>query len=119
MAEVLAAHVRRGVGAVGEWRAMFARTRELVGELVGGSADRVAFTQNTSTGLALVVNGIDWSVGDIVLVPADECPSNFYPWTHLRRRRVEVREVPMIDGHADLEALAGLVDRRTRVLAIS
>jgi hypothetical protein len=98
---------------------MFARTRELVGELVGGSADRVAFTQNTSTGLALVVNGIDWSVGDNVLVPADECPSNFYPWTHLRRRRVEVREVPMIDGHADLEALAGLVDRPTRVLAIS
>ena len=119
MAEVLADHCRRGIGAAAEWRAMINRTRTLVAELVGGGADRLAFTQNTSTGLALVVNGIDWSRGDNVVVPAEEFPSNFYPWTQLRRRGVEVREVAVVDGHADLEAIALLVDRRTRVLAIS
>ncbi|MDA0180114.1 aminotransferase class V-fold PLP-dependent enzyme [Solirubrobacter phytolaccae] len=119
MAEVLAAHGRRGIGAAAGWGAMIARARALVAALVGGHEDRVAFTQNTSTGLALVANGVDWSAGDNVVVPAGEFPSNFYPWTQLRRRGVELREVPMVDGHADLAAAAALVDDRTRVLAIS
>lgn len=119
MAEVVTAHSRRGISAAAEWRAMITRTRELVAELVGGNTRRVAFTQNTSTGLALVANGIDWCAGDNVVVPAGEFPSNFYPWTQLRRHGVELREVPMVDGHADMDVIASLIDRRTRVVAIS
>ena len=94
-------------------------TRQAVADLVGGVADRVAFTQNTSTGLALVANGVSWSPGDNLVVPAAEFPSNFYPWTQLRRAGVEVREVPMRDGHAPLDAVAAAVDDRTRVLTVS
>jgi selenocysteine lyase/cysteine desulfurase len=119
MAAVLTAHGRLGIGAASESQPIIARTRALVADLVGGSPDRVAFTQNTSTGLALVVNGIDWSAGDNVVVPSQEFPSNFYPWTQLRRHGVEIREVPMVDGRADVDAITALVDRRTRVLAIS
>nr|WP_244960786.1 aminotransferase class V-fold PLP-dependent enzyme [Pseudoclavibacter chungangensis] len=101
------------------WLATIARTRGLLAELVGGRAEGIAFTQNTSTGLALVTGGLDWRDGDNVVVPAGEFPSNAYPWQVLRRWGVELREAPMRDGHADLDELATLVDRRTRVVSLS
>jgi selenocysteine lyase/cysteine desulfurase len=118
-AEMTAAHARLGAAAGSAWSENVARGRQAVASLIGGSADRVAFTQNTSTGMALVANGIDWAPGDKVVVPAGEFPSAFYPWTQVRRHGVEVREIPMVAGRADLDALPALVDARTRVLAIS
>jgi selenocysteine lyase/cysteine desulfurase len=117
--DVLEEHVTRGIAAAPAWTDHADHTRGLIAELIGGRAANVAFTQNTSTGIALVANGIDWAEGDNVVVPADEFPSNFYPWLAQRRHDVEVREVPMVDGHADLAALGQLVDGHTRVVAIS
>ena len=88
-------------------------------ELIGSAENRIAFTQNTAPGLPLVANGIDWVAGDNIVVPADEFPSNFYPWSSLRRIGVEVREVPTHEGHAPVAAFATAVDDHTRVLAIS
>ena len=119
VADALRAHARRGKAAASEWTANADRTRGLVAELVNGRAGNVAFTLNTSTGLALVANGIDWTAGDNIVVPADEFPSNFYPWTQVRRHGVEVREVPMIDGRADLDLLPALIDAKTKVVAVS
>lgn len=112
-------HARFGIGATGPWRETITRTRQLIADLVGGAAERVAFTQNTSTGLALVVNGVDWKEGDNVVLPVGEFPSNSYPWRQLRRRGVEVREAPMTDGHADLDLLRDLINDRTRVVTVS
>jgi selenocysteine lyase/cysteine desulfurase len=119
MTEVLAAHSQLGIAAAPNWRTQAGSVRAAVARLVGGRADQVAFTQNTSTGLALVTNGVDWRAGDNVVVPAEEFPSNFYPWLQLRRRGVEVREVPMTDGQARVDDVLAALDRRTRVLAIS
>ena len=119
VADVLREHALRGKAAAAAWTANADRTRGLVAELIGGRARNVAFTLNTSTGNALVANGIDWTDGDNIVVPADEFPSNFYPWAQLRRHGVEVREVPMIDGRADLDLLPGLIDASTKVVAIS
>ncbi len=119
MLQTLENHEGLGIAGSEQRAETLALTRRRVAELIGGHTDRVAFTQNTSTGLAIVANGIDWAEGDNILVPAGEFPSNFYPWTQLRRRGIELREVPMIDGHADLGALADLADERTRLLSIS
>src|SRR5690348_5840722 len=108
MAEMTAVHARLGAAAGPAWMQNVRRGRQAVAELIGGSADRVAFTQNTSTGMALVANGIDWGEGDNVVVPAGEFPSAFYPWTQLRRHGVELREIPMVEGHADLDAVPAL-----------
>ncbi|MDA0172166.1 aminotransferase class V-fold PLP-dependent enzyme [Solirubrobacter taibaiensis] len=119
VATVLDDHVARGIAAGADWTAASERTRGVIAELIGGRATNVAYTQNTSTGIALVANGLDWRHGDNVVVPADEFPSNFYPWLALRRHGVEIREVPMRAGRAELERLAELIDARTRVVAIS
>ena len=119
VAIVLEEHVALGNAAGPRWTEASDRARNRIAELIGGRAANVAYTQNTSTGIALVVNGIDWNEGDNVVVPAEEFPSNFYPWLELRRRGVQVREVPMIAGHADLSRMSELIDARTRVVAIS
>ncbi|MGY1694524.1 aminotransferase class V-fold PLP-dependent enzyme [Geodermatophilus sp. SYSU D00814] len=119
MTEVLTAHERSGIAAAPAWREHARAVRASVARLVGGRAEQVAFTQNTSTGLATVTNGIDWRGGDNVVLPAGEFPSNSYPWLQLRRHGVEVRQVATADGHARVEDLLGAVDGRTRVLAVS
>jgi cysteine desulfurase/selenocysteine lyase len=119
VARVLDEHVERGIAAAAGWTGHANDARGLIAELVGGRATNVAFTQNTSTGNALVANGIEWTEGDNIVVPAEEFPSNFYPWLALRRRGVEIRGVPMLDGHADVEALGHHVDAQTRVVAVS
>ena len=117
--KVLREHALLGKAAAAAWTDNANHTRGLVAELIGGRATNVAFTQNTSTGNALVANGIDWADADNIVVPAGEFPSNFYPWTQLRRHGVEIREIPMADGRADLALLAQAIDRDTKVVAIS
>jgi cysteine desulfurase / selenocysteine lyase len=119
MTAVLTEHQQLGIAAAPHWREHAGHVRTSVARLVGGRADQVAFTQNTSTGLATVTNGLDWRDGDNVVVPAGEFPSNFYPWLQLRRRGVQVREVAMTDGRARVDDVLTALDRRTRVLAIS
>ncbi|MBU2698817.1 aminotransferase class V-fold PLP-dependent enzyme [Pimelobacter sp. 30-1] len=112
-------HLLRGIADDRSREVEMLAARQAVAALVGSSPDRISFTQNTSTGLALVVNGIDWVEGDNIVVPAGEFPSNFYPWTQLRSRGVELREVAMVEGHAPIDAIARATDPRTRVVALS
>ncbi|CCG02586.1 aminotransferase class V-fold PLP-dependent enzyme [Blastococcus saxobsidens] len=119
MTGVLVAHERGGIAAAPGWRVHAESVRASVARLVDGRAEQISFTQNTSTGLATVTNGVDWRDGDNVVVPAGEFPSNFYPWLQLRRRGVEVREVPMTGGLAAVDDVLTALDDRTRVLAIS
>jgi selenocysteine lyase/cysteine desulfurase len=119
MTAVLDGHLMAGGAAVAGWREDAFEVRTAVAELVGGTDKGVAFTQNTSTGLAIVTNGLDWHAGGNVVVPAEEFPSNFYPWLQLRRHGVEVREVPCPGGHARLDDVRAAIDARTRVVSIS
>lgn len=118
-ATAAADHSLFGIGAAPQRNALIAKARETSARLIAGRPDRVAFTQNTSTGIALVTNGISWRDGDNVVVPSGEFPSNFYPWTQLRRLGVEIREAPMRDGFAHLDDIRNAIDSRTKVVAIS
>jgi selenocysteine lyase/cysteine desulfurase len=115
VAAVLDEHLSRGT----QPRDAIDRVRGQVARLVGGSAGGVAFVQNTSFGLSLAANGIDWSPGDNVVLPEHEFPSNLYPWMNLARRGVDLRRVPAPDGHARLDAIAAAIDDRTRTLSVS
>ncbi len=76
--------------------------------------------RNTSDGLSTVANGLTWSPGDNLVTFRKEFPSNIYPWLRLRNALgVEVRMCEERDGRIDLEELIGLIDSKTRVVAIS
>lgn len=96
------------------------RVRGLAARLLGArEAHEVAFVENTSTGLSLVAEGLDWRPGDNVVSAELEFPSNVYPWMRLADRGVEYRCVPERDGRIDLDELIGRMDERTRILALS
>jgi selenocysteine lyase/cysteine desulfurase len=48
-----------------------------------------------------------------------EFPSNVYPWMQLAERGVGLRQVPERDGRIDTDELLGMLDERTRMVALS
>jgi selenocysteine lyase/cysteine desulfurase len=95
-------------------------TRKTAVRLIGADADEIALVPNTTVGLNLVAEGLDWRAGDNVVTLADEFPSNVYPWMNLGSRGVETRRVPTeMCGRLDLDRLAAACDTRTRVVAVS
>jgi len=96
------------------------RTRDAAAKLIGAQRDEIALVPNTTVGLNLVAEGLDWMAGDNVVTLADEFPSNVYPWMNLSARGVETRRVSTeVSGHVDLDRLAAACDARTRVVAVS
>jgi len=64
-------------------------------ELIGARRDEVSFVKNTSEGISIVANGIDWQWGDRVVTTAIEYPANIYPWMEqVRNRGVKLVMVP-------------------------
>ncbi|MDQ1728390.1 MAG: cysteine desulfurase / selenocysteine lyase, partial [Pyrinomonadaceae bacterium] len=102
------------------WLAVKEQTRKLVAGLLGARPDQIAFMRNTSDGLATVANGLNWRTGDNLVTFRKEFPSNVYPWLRVRDSLgVEVRWCEERDGRIDLDELIGMIDDRTRIVAIS
>lgn len=109
-------------GIVGEsgWESDAARVRERVANLVEARPEEIAFVRNTSHGLGLVAEGIDWKAGDEVLVATSlEYPSNVYVWQHLASRGVRVREIPAEGGGVTASAVRRTLSSQTRLVAVS
>ena len=98
---------------------VYGRAREAIARLVGARAERVAFIQNTSHGISMLANGQAWQEGDNVVVPALEFPSNYLAWLRLQPLGVELRTLEMDRGMTTADRLSGLIDSRTRIVALS
>lgn len=102
------------------WVAVKERARQLMAGMLGARPEQVAFTRNTSDGLSTVANGLDWRPGDNLVTFRNEFPSNIYPWLRVRDALgVEVRMCAERDGRIDLDEFIKLIDKRTRIVAIS
>ena len=89
-------------------------------QMIGAKPEEIALVNNTTGGISLVAEGLDWRDGDNVVTFADEFPSNVYPWMNLASRGVETRRVPAdVSGRPDLEKLAAACDARTRIVTVS
>ena len=109
----------QGTAHYGEWLKEVEIVRARFAKLINADVSEVAFVKNTSEGLSIVANGIDWKEGDNVVVPDIEFPANVYPWMNLQRRGVEVRFVKAVRGRVPFEQITAQVNSRTRVLSIS
>lgn len=90
-----------------------------IARLIGAERDEIAFVKNTTEGLTIVANGLDWRAGDNVLVPDIEYPSNVYCWLNLAGRGVTVRWIKSRHGRILVEDVAALIDTRTRLVTLS
>ena len=102
------------------WVATKERARRLAADMIGARPDQIAFMRNTSDGLSTIANGLRWRAGDNLVTFRNEFPSNIYPWLRVRDAfGVEVRMCEERDGRIDLDDMIGLIDERTRIVAIS
>jgi cysteine desulfurase/selenocysteine lyase len=102
------------------WVATKERARKLAADMIGARPEQIAFMRNTSDCLSTIANGLRWRTGDNLVTFRNEFPSNIYPWLRLREAfGVEVRMCEERDGRIDLDDMIGLIDERTRIVAIS
>lgn len=101
------------------FRDVVSNTRKRLARLVGTTPDRIAFARNTSAGLNVLAQGLDWQPGDRVAVPGCEFPANVYPFMNLEREGVSVDFVPHEEGTVTLEAIEQAIQPETRLLTLS
>lgn len=101
------------------WLREAEEARAAAAAMIGASPDEIAFAPNTTWGINVVSEGLDWHEGDNVVTLADEFPTNLYPWLHLESRGVECRRVRTDNGAIDYGELAAACDSRTRVVSVS
>jgi selenocysteine lyase/cysteine desulfurase len=108
-----------GGEALVDWDADIEQIRQTCARFIDGNRDEIVFTGSISHGLNIVACGLDWREGDNLICAETEFTANVYPWTNLRRRGVEVRFVPARQNRILVEDVAAMIDRRTRLVAIS
>jgi cysteine desulfurase/selenocysteine lyase len=98
-----------------------ADARAAAARLIGASADEIALSPNTSTGINVAARALPLARGEIVLVSDREFPANVYPWLALEDLGVTIELVPVAaTGWPDEDRiLERLQDPRVRVLAVS
>jgi len=102
------------------WVAIKEQARKLAAGMIGARPEQIAFMRNTSDGLSTIANGLRWQAGDNLVTFRHEFPSNVYPWQRIRDvLGVEVRMCEERNGRIDLDELVRLIDKRTRVVALS
>lgn len=87
--------------------------------LLNGDPDRFAFFDNTSTGLNILAQGLDWKPGDRVLLNDVEFPSNVYPFLNLKNLGVEIDFVHSRKGAVSSDDILAAVRPETRLISIS
>ncbi len=101
------------------WMKEVESVRAAFAQLINADLDEVAFVKNTSEGISIVANGIDWKEGDNVVIPDIEFPANVYPWLNLGRLGVETRFAKAVRGRVPFEQIVSQADSRTRVISVS
>ncbi len=88
-----------------------------------GDCGQIIFTHGATSALNLLAYGLEhlFNPGDEIVISALEHHANLLPWQQLAHRRdLKLVILPLdTDGVIDLEAGAGLIGSRTRLLAVS
>lgn len=95
------------------------RLRAAIGRLISAPPETVALANSASYGLHLIANGIDWQLGDEVVVAANDFPSDVLPWLAQRDRGVVVRQLQPADEVPTVDEVAAALNERTRVVCLS
>ncbi len=94
-------------------------TKILLADMINCSEDRLAFIDNTSNGLNLLAQSINWKKGDRVLLNDIEFPANVYPFLNLKKSGVEVDFVKSENGVVTAEQIINSVKPETKLISVS
>ena len=94
-------------------------TREILAHYLNTGSERIAFTDNTSSGLNLLAQGLSWKEGDEVILNDIEFPANIYPFLNLKKKGVRINFVKSHDGIVSAEDIIESFTPETRLVSVS
>ncbi len=118
-------NVHRGLHTLSnESTEAFEAAREIVARFLNAeTSEQVVWTKGGTEAINLVASGIGMDIleGDEIIVTEMEHHSNIVPWHLLRERKGAVlRWAPILDdGSLDMEAFRGLLNARTKMVAVT
>lgn len=118
-------NVHRGVHYLStESTIAFEKARETARAFVGAArSEEIIFTKGGTEAINLVASGLahDFKPGDEIILTEMEHHSNIVPWHFLRvQKDVVLRWAPLAaDGSLDMDAFAGLLSPRTKLVAVT
>ena len=113
-------NVRFGSRRYEHWLKTESRLRKQLQQLIAADdSDEIAILKNTSEGLSVVAQGLNWQAGDNIIIPAGEFPSNRIVWQALARQGVEIRIIDISDTALAEDNLIAAMDSNTRLLSCS
>lgn len=119
-------HAEQAAYLGSSWYAEIEKLRQSMAAMINARRDEVAFVKNTSEGISIVAQGIDWQWGDKVVSTAVEYPANVYPWMEqVRSHGVKLVQVPEEDdGHGRRfvpveKIIEAASDPKCRLIALS
>ena len=90
----------------------FEATRAKVAQSMNADSDEIVLGENTTIGINIVANGINWQAGDNVILSDKEHPGNRITWySHVRRYGIGLRFLQVVyDEEQMLEQFEQLLD---------
>lgn len=105
---------------VHRWSSEAAEAKKLFSKLINCTADEIAFTPNTSTGISSIATALPYRRGSNVVVTDLEYPAVTYTWLALQRKgKLKTRFVKNRGGRIDPSDVEKKIDDRTVALCIS
>lgn len=101
------------------WLRPVANARKEAAKLLNAEEEEIAFITGTAMGSNAIVNALPLGPGDNIVINDLEFSANAIPFTAQQRRGVEIRRVTHKDGAVSLDDYEKLIDKNTRLVAIS
>ncbi len=112
----------RSYGAIDVYPATIetcARTKKNLAAIINTTPDRIGFVLNTTEGLNILANGIEWNAGDRILLNDIEFPANVVPFLNLKKLGVEIDFVKSANGEISTKDIERAITPKTKLLSVS
>lgn len=102
------------------WMDLHGRTKKQIRELINArDISQIAFTANTSDGISMITEGLDWHEGDEVLLNDLEFPANVHPYRMMERKGIRIQYIQSRGGTISPEQIENAITPKTRVISLS
>lgn len=95
-------------------------SRQLVARFIGASREQeIIFTRNTTEGINLVANSLDFQPGDVVLVTGKEHNSNLIPWQMIAKQKGITLKInsPLPDGSFNMPTFEEALSKGVKLVS--
>jgi len=96
-------------------------TREFIAKFFNATPDEVAFTENATTSINIVAQGLGWKEGENIVISDIEHSSGALPWINIaRRQKLEVKVARANrNGMIEPQQISELIDPKTKIVSLS